>query len=124
MTTTTTEQLKQVKTNLLLEELKRRGGHPAALARAALLCIKKSEDYNHGKIVDPHEVDRSVYFPFGAMSYAQMIHTKSQRFISLVKKSNEGFGSNFEGLNDTALDIINYAGFYLDAERFKDGEDQ
>lgn len=97
----------------LLEELKRRGGHPGALAEAALLCIRKSQDYNQGMGQDdPHTVDRSAYFPFGAVSYAQMLHTKSQRFNSLTKKIMDGGDANFEGLRDTALDIINYAGFF------------
>lgn len=98
----------------LLTELQRRGGHPGALAEATLLCIGKSQDYNHtGKDIDPHNVDRSIYFPFGPVSYAQMIHTKAQRFNSLVLKEMDGSGANFEGLVDTALDIINYAGFFV-----------
>lgn len=103
----------------LLTELEARGGHPGALAKAALLCIKKSQDYNHGQSTDPHSVDRTGYFPFGAVSYAQMLHTKSERFISITKKSLEGKDANFEGLHDTALDIINYAGFYLADHRTK-----
>ena len=95
----------------LLQELASRGGHPGALAEAALLCIRKSQDYNQGGMTtDPHKIDRAGYFPFGALSYAQMLHTKSQRFNSLVKKDGV---ANFEGLRDTALDIINYAGFYI-----------
>lgn len=101
----------------LLEELSRRGGHPGALADAALLCVRKSQDYNHGQSVDPHQVDRTDYFPFGAVSYAQMIHTKAKRFNSLVQKELDGSTSNFEGLTDTALDIINYAGFYIAGEK-------
>lgn len=97
----------------MLEELKRRGGHPGALAEAALLCIRKSQDYNQAATdMDPHKIDRSSYFPFGDVSYAQMLHTKSQRFNSLVLKSINGQDANFEGLRDTALDIINYAGFF------------
>lgn len=97
----------------LLKELAARGGHPGALARAALLCIRKSQDYNQGaEDMDPHKIDRSGYFPFGAVSYAQMLHTKSQRFNSLVLKQMNGQEPNFEGLLDTALDIINYAGFF------------
>lgn len=100
-----------IPSRVLLEELRRRGGHPGALAEAALLCIKKSADYNQGSgHEDIHAVDRSPYFPFGAASYAQMLHTKSTRFVSLVKK---GGPAEFEGLRDTALDIINYAGFYI-----------
>ena len=105
----------EASTEELLMEIRNRGGHPGALAKAALLCVRKSADYNHGKESNPHEVDRSNYFPFGAVSYAQMLHTKSQRFNSLVQKQMDGRESNFEGLTDTALDMINYAGFYIDA---------
>jgi len=106
----------EASTEDLLQEIVNRGGHPGALAKATLLCVKKSQDYNHGKNINPHDVDRSEYFPFGAVSYAQMLHTKSARFNSLVKKQLDGKGSNFEGLEDTALDIINYAGFYIAAK--------
>lgn len=111
--------LSAVPSVLMLEELKKRGGHPGALAEAALLCIKKSEDYNHGQAQDPHTVDRTGYFPLGTASYAQMLHTKSERFLSLTRKTMHGQIPNFEGLTDTALDIINYAGFYVGAERDK-----
>lgn len=104
--------LQQIPSEQLLAELSFRGGHPGALADAALLCIKKSQDYNPGQN-DPHKVDRTAYFPFGATSYAQMLHTKSQRFNSLVQKQQAAIQPNFESLRDTALDIINYAGFYL-----------
>lgn len=104
----------------LLNELKARGGHPGALAQAALLCMRKSGDYN-GPEQNPHVVDRSVYFPFGVSSYAQMIHTKSQRFVSLTQKELNGGDPNFEGLIDTALDIINYAGFYIASTEKKQG---
>lgn len=104
----------------LLEELQSRGGHPGALAEAALLCIRKSQDYNQGADnSDPHNIDRSGYFPFGSVSYAQMLHTKSQRFNSLVLKELNGQEANFEGLRDTALDIINYAGFFAGSQEAK-----
>lgn len=107
----------------LLNELMVRGGHPGALAEAALLCIRKSEDYNHTQGgSDPHNVDRTGYFPFSTVSYAQMLHTKSQRFNSLTLKELSGEGANFEGLRDTALDIINYAGFYLSDPRTNGAE--
>jgi len=114
-------QLAECSTVELLEELQRRGGHPGALAEAALLCIRKSQDYNQGMgDLDPHTIDRSSYFPFGAVSYAQMLHTKSQRFNSLVLKETQGRGANFEGLRDTALDIINYAGFFAGSYKKED----
>ena len=108
------EALANVSSFALLAELKRRGGHPGALAEAALLCARKSQDYNRNQAeLDIHTVDRSGYFPFGAVSYAQMLHTKAQRFNSLVLAKQQGAEPNFEGLRDTALDIINYSGFFL-----------
>lgn len=113
-------QLVECSTVELLEELQSRGGHPGALAEAALLCIRKSQDYNQGvaEDMDPHTIDRSSYFPFGTMSYAQMLHTKSQRFNSLASKEMRGQSANFESLRDTALDIINYAGFFAAAHTY------
>lgn len=106
--------LSDVDSRELLQELVRRGGHPGALAEAALFCAKKSEDYNQCEgTLDIHRVDRRGYFPFGAASYAQMLHTKAKRFVSLVRRMEHGEAPNFEGLLDTAIDIINYAGFYM-----------
>ncbi len=108
--------MRDVPSEALLALLASRGGHPGALAQAALLCVLKSADYNQGMgHLDMHTVDRSSYFPFGAASYAQMLHTKSQRFNSLVLKQLSGGQPNFEGLRDTALDMINYAGFFVAA---------
>lgn len=105
--------LSKIPTKKLLIELYDRGGHPGALAQAALLCLQKSEDYNSDQIQNPHLIDRSAYFPFGVVSYAQMLHTKAQRFISLTNKVVKKQTVNFEGLEDTAMDIINYAGFFV-----------
>ena len=112
--------LKKATSTELLQELVKRGGHPGAVAEAVLLCIAKSADYNQGMgLEDPHTVNRESYFPFKEASYAQMLHTKSQRFNSLVLKAFNNGAPNFEGLRDTALDIINYAGFFLADRRLK-----
>jgi hypothetical protein len=106
--------LRQASTMTVLDELARRGGHPGALAKAALLAITKSQDYNDGqRLCEPTQIDRSAYFPFGPVSYAQMLHVKAMRFVSLAAKELRGDTPNFECLRDTALDLINYAGFYL-----------
>lgn len=118
-------KLEDVSSMDMLRELARRGGHPGALAQAALLCARKSMDYNNtgdGSPVDIHSVDRTNYFPFGVVSYAQMLHTKAQRFNSLVLKqlAAPDAKATFEGLEDTAMDIINYAGFYISDPRTGD----
>lgn len=119
----TTEEVELLSSKHLFEIISKRGGHPGALADAALLCITKSEDYNFsavGKHNDIHNVDRSSYFPFGTISYAQMIHTKAERFTTLTKKRLTASSTNFEGLRDTALDLINYCGFFIAYEKNKD----
>ena len=95
----------------LLLELSLRGGHPGALGEAGMLCLKKSEDYNRGMgHADPVAVNRDAYFPFGLTSYTQMLHTKTQRLVSLCQAD----ATNFESARDTCLDLINYAGFCAD----------
>jgi hypothetical protein len=107
--------LEKVDSIEMLKELSKRGGHPGALADAALLCVLKSQDYNQGMGHENiHTTDRTQYFPFGNISYAQMLYTKAMRFNSLVKQNGK---PNFEGLKDTALDMINYAGFFIAASR-------
>ena len=73
------------------------------------IAIKKSQDYNNGQ--DKPE-SRAIYFPFGLLSYAQMIHTKSQRLNSLAKQTKT---PNNESIRDTLLDLINYACFAVEA---------
>lgn len=107
----------------ILLELVRRGGVVAQVAAAQLLVEKKSEDYNQqgGAATNALTADRDAYFPFGAASYVQMIHVKSQRLVSLVHKTRSGDGANFEGMIDTAKDLVNYAAFL--AERLdRDGD--
>lgn len=75
------------------------------LMEAADLQEKKAEDYRIG--VQLHE-----YFPFGSLSYIQMIHTKSLRLVSLGHKKKD---SQYESIRDTCLDIINYSAFFIHA---------
>jgi hypothetical protein len=87
------------------------GGNLGALAEAGLLAMGKGEDYN--KHQDPREA-RDAYFPLGLPSYAQMIHVKSQRLLAFCDAERKGRKANFEGVRDTALDVINYGSFLAD----------
>lgn len=112
-------QLEQFSSGELLSELAKRGGTLRACAEAQLLCLRKSQDYNQtGGNAGTFNASRDDYFPFGLSSYAQMIHTKSQRLISLAKKGD--VAANFESARDTALDLINYASFLADWLERKD----
>ena len=70
---------------------------------AIVLVVKKHEDYNKG-------LELEEYFPFGDMSYVQMIHVKQCRLLSLVGTNTK---ENFESKKDSVLDLINYCVFYL-----------
>ena len=73
------------------------------------IAIKKSQDYNNG---NGQPASRAAYFPFGLLSYAQMLHTKSQRLNSLAQQDK---APNNESVRDTLLDMINYASFAVEA---------
>ncbi len=73
------------------------------------IAIKKSQDYNNG---NGQPTSRANYFPFGLLSYAQMLHTKSQRLNSLAQQDK---APNNESVRDTLLDMINYATFAVEA---------
>ena len=96
--------------DLLYELSLRTYGSPVAqLGIAGLLYLKKSADYNSDS-----NYALSNYFPFGTASYAQMIHTKSMRILSVAEKELNQKTANFESLQDSALDMINYAMFLAD----------
>jgi len=92
----------------LLDALVEHGGTLAAVARAQRLVIRKGQDYNKA------DGTRDGYFPFGLASYAQMVHVKAQRLNSLALKAMAGEAINFEGVEDTCLDVINYASFLVE----------
>lgn len=73
------------------------------MAPIIALSARKSEDYNS-------ETSLEEYFPFGDISYMQMIHTKAQRLLNLTRKSST---INYESVEDTLVDLINYAVYYL-----------
>lgn len=74
-----------------------------ALQQAHSLFVEKNKDYNGG-------VELESYFPFGLKSYAQMIHVKSQRIVSLSKQDRP---PTFESVKASAIDLINYAAFIM-----------
>lgn len=78
------------------------------LRKVVELRAKKSADYNSGPKLDD-------YFPFGHLSYAQMLHVKMLRVHSLLAVMSQGGRPNFEGLSDSIEDLINYATFYGEA---------
>jgi hypothetical protein len=68
---------------------------------------KTRDDYNQT------EEGLQGYFPFGHMSYFQMVHVKATRMRSLM---NTPPGEEFEEkMRDTLLDVINYSTYWVEA---------
>lgn len=94
---------------LTIDELKLFAKMSPVFKEVTEIAIKKSQDYNNG---NGQPTSRAVYFPFGLLSYAQMLHTKSQRLNSLAQQDK---APNNESVRDTLLDMINYATFAVEA---------
>lgn len=73
------------------------------------LRIRKGSDY------DNVPGGKAAYFPFGHLSYAHMVMTKALRMQSLLQAMLQGKSINFEGLDDTMRDLVNYATYYAEA---------
>lgn len=69
----------------------------------------KSDDYGSER----------EYFPFGQISYIQMLHVKTKRLVTLAQETDGNI--NFESIEDTVKDLTNYCIFFLDfLERVRD----
>jgi len=68
---------------------------------------KKADDYQNGNST----VKQADYYPHGIQSLYDMVNTKRLRVKSLMDKQLAGGEANFEGLEDSLKDLINYAAF-------------
>lgn len=80
-------------------------GDLAVLLDCWILAERKAQDYQGGG------VSRDAYFPFGVKSYVQMLVVKINRLVSLVRQDKE---PNYEGIGDSARDLINYSAFLVE----------
>lgn len=70
------------------------------------LMRKKGEDYNHISQID--------YYPDGLRDIFYMMHVKMTRMRSVLAKGGD---TNFESVEDSAQDLINYAAFFIEYSR-------
>lgn len=87
------------------------------------LQIKKARDYQN-----PHsKVKQSHYYRRGLHTLLDTIHSKVLRMCSVMDamEYDKKYKPNYESLEDSAKDLINYASFFVEYSRGKmDGQDR
>ena len=80
------------------------------LKQAADLIAKKGNDYQNPK----SRIRQSDYYPNGAQTILDIMTGKVNRMHSVLDamKDDEQYLENFESLQDSAIDLINYSAFF------------
>lgn len=79
------------------------------LLEAADIQEKKGQDYNNAV----SSVEQADYYPRGVTSILDIINAKYLRMVSVLETMQAGGKVNFESVEDSALDMINYASFVV-----------
>lgn len=77
------------------------------LLEAADLQEKKGADYNGAQT----SVQQADYYPRGVWSILDVVNAKYLRMVSVLEQMEQGGKANFESIEDSAIDLINYASF-------------
>ena len=83
---------------------------------------KKANDYQNPNSM----IKQADYYPSGCLTILEIIHAKVLRMRSVMEamQNDPDYKPNFESLEDSAKDLINYASFFVSYSRGKiDGQD-
>jgi hypothetical protein len=74
------------------------------------LQLKKSRDYQNPNST----VKQAQYYPNGIVTIHDIMHAKMLRMKSVMEAmQSDDYDPNFESLEDSAKDLINYASFFV-----------
>lgn len=93
------------------------------LDQAKEIQRKKAQDYQNNN----SNIKQIDYYPRGCASIYDMMHTKMLRIRSVMEamEHDPHYGTNFESLEDSAIDLINYTSFFVEYLRGKmQGQDK
>ena len=85
------------------------------------IMVKKSNDYQNPN----SNIRQADYYPNGCLSILDAIHAKTLRIRSVMEAmtNDTNYKPNFESLEDSAKDLINYCAFFVAYSRGKiDGQ--
>jgi len=79
------------------------------LQEAAELQLKKSNDYQNPK----SRIKQADYYPRGLATIVDSIHGKLLRVMSVMEamEMDPEYNPNFESIEDSLIDLINYCSF-------------
>jgi len=92
------------------------------LSECSDIQLKKSKDYQNPN----SRIKQADYYPRGVMSIMELINTKTIRLWSLIEamENDASYEPNFESIEDSLKDLINYASFAVAYSRGKiEGQD-
>ena len=80
------------------------------LKRAAEVQTKKSDDYQNPK----SRIKQAMYYPRGCATILDSMYAKILRMQSVLEamENDPDYEPNFESLEDSCIDMINYASFF------------
>jgi len=80
------------------------------LKQAADLIAKKGNDYQNPK----SRIRQADYYPNGAQTILDIMTGKINRMHSVLDamRDDDNYMENFESLQDSAIDLINYSAFF------------
>jgi hypothetical protein len=93
------------------------------LEECAELQKKKAQDYQNGE----SRIRQADYYPQGVATILDIIHAKTLRMRSVLEamQNDPSYAPNFESLEDSGKDLINYASFMVAYQRGEiDGQDE
>ena len=80
------------------------------------LQLKKSQDYQNKN----SSIQQADYYPHGILTIHDIMHAKMLRIKSVMEAMDgDDYKPNFESLEDSAKDLINYASFMVSYMRGK-----
>lgn len=83
---------------------------------------KKATDYQNSN----SRIKQADYYPNGCLTIHDIMHAKMLRMKSVMEAmlNDPNYAPNFESLEDSAMDLINYSSFFVSYIRGKiDGQD-
>ena len=80
------------------------------LQECAELQTKKSNDYQNPN----SKINQADYYPNGITTIHDIMHAKMLRMASVMEAmQSDDYEPNFESLEDSAKDLINYSSFFV-----------